>query len=193
MPFNKHYNIGGLGSHAFLSPSKGAWVNYDDEKLDFAFSQHEAAAKGTRLHDLAAQLIKEGIKLPRTNVTLNLHVNDAIGFRMTPEQILYYSDNFWGTTDAISFRVEKGVKKLRIHDLKTGVNPCSFQQLDIYGALFCLEYRENPFELEMEWRIYQNDEIKVEFADPDTIMHIMETGKRFDKRITEMRLAAAGF
>jgi len=192
MHFNKHYALATAGSHAFLSASKYSWLNYDEDKLDSVFSTSLAAEKGTRLHKLAADLIREGVKLPRSEQTLNRYVNDAIGFRMTPEQILFYSDNAYGTADSISFRQERGKMKLRVHDLKTGINPASFSQLDIYGAFFCLEYRIKPFEIEMEWRIYQNDEAHVQMGDPDVITHIMEKIKIFDKRINAMRLEAAG-
>jgi hypothetical protein len=113
-------------------------------------------------------------------------VNDSIGFRMTPEQVLFYSSNCFGTADALSFRD----KLLRVHDLKTGITQSSFRQLEIYAAIFCLEYRMKPFEIEMEFRIYQNDDIKVMEGDPDVIVHIMDRIVTFDRRITEMRLEA---
>jgi len=125
-----------------------------------------------------------------------MYVNDAIGFRMRPEQVLYYSDNAYGTPDAIKFGRERNKLKLRIHDLKTGVTPASFSQLDVYGAFFFLEYGRTigatPFEVDMEWRIYQNDEVVIQQADPDVITHIKEKIKIFDKRINEMRLESLG-
>jgi hypothetical protein len=145
-----------------------------------------AAQRGTELHDLAHNLIRLGVKLPRTPKTLNLYVNDAIGFRMTPEQILYYSDNSFGTADAISFRKNK----LQIHDLKTGTTPTSVRQLEVYAALFCLEYRMKPFDIEIELRIYQNDEIQIFEADPDIIFHIMDKIITFDKRIDALKMEA---
>jgi hypothetical protein len=175
-----------VGQHAFLSASKYHWINYDEEKLDRVFATAMAAQLGTELHAFAHDAIRLGIKLPRAPKTLNLYVNDAIGFRMTPEQVLYYSDNCFGTADAISFR--KNV--LRVHDLKTGVTPTSEHQLEVYSALFCLEYKFNPFDIEMNLRIYQNDEVREYEADPDVIMHIMEKIKQFDKRITELRMEA---
>lgn len=190
MHFRKHYSLAAAGTHAFLSASKYAWINYDDEKLDQVFASSLAAQKGDRLHKLANDLIREGVKLPRSPQTLNMYVNDAIGFRMAPEQILYYSDNAYGTCDAISYRKNK----LRIHDLKTGVTPASFNQLNVYGAFFFLEYGSGygitPFDVDMEFRIYQNDEVQILDADPGDIVHIMEKIKIFDKRITQMRLEA---
>lgn len=181
MIWNSHSQL--VGRHAFLSASKYHWTNYDDEKLDRVFLTALAAQRGTELHALAHNLIRLGVKLPRSQKTLNMYVNDAIGYRMTPEQILYYSDNAFGTADAISFRRDM----LRISDLKTGSTPTSERQLEVYAALFCLEYRFKPFEIGIELRIYQNDEIDVFEADPDVIAHIMDKIVVFDKRIEAIR------
>lgn len=145
-----------------------------------------AAKRGTELHAFAHEAIRLGIKLPRGTKTLNAYVNDAIGFRMTSEQILYYSDNCFGTVDTISFRKNF----LRIHDLKTGHAPTSERQLEVYAALFCLEYRYSPFDIEIELRIYQSDEVRIYTADPDVIVHIMDRIKVFDKRIEEIKQEA---
>lgn len=184
MNFNKHLNL--AGTHAFLSASKYHWINYDEEKLDRAFAAAMAAQRGTELHAFAHEAIRLGIKLRGSTKTLNQYVNDAIGFRMTPEQVLYYSDNCYGTADAISFKKNH----LRISDLKTGVTPTSEHQLEVYAAIFCLEYRFKPFDISIELRIYQNDEIRIYEADPDVIAHIMDKIITFDKRITAMRLEA---
>lgn len=185
MNFNSHSNL--VGKHAFLSPSNYHWINYDEDKLDRVYFMNEAAKRGIELHTLAHQAIRLGVKLPTTRKTLNMYVNDAIGYRMTPEQHLYYSDNCFGTADAIGFRTNK----LRVHDLKTGVNEASIHQLEVYAALFCLEYRFKPFEISIELRIYQNDEVRVEEAEPDLIFHIMDKIITFDKRINAMRLEEA--
>lgn len=153
MRFNTHPRL--PGGHALLSASKWHWLNYDDNKLADTWRSSQAVERGTRLHALAAECIELGVKLPKSRKTLNCYVNDAIGFRMTPEQTLYYSDNCFGTADAVSF--EKG--KLRIHDLKTGSVPAHIEQLLIYAGLFCLEYQVDPAEIETELRIYQNDEV----------------------------------
>lgn len=171
------------GRHAFLSPSNYHWVNYSEDKLDRVFMTNLQARRGDELHALAAELIRLGVKLPRSEKTLNRYVNDAIGFRMSPEQRLYYSDNCFGTADAVAFRN----MILRIHDLKTGLHETKITQLEIYAALFCLEYDFKPFEIGIELRIYQNDEVREYDADPDVIFHIMEKIKSFDKRITAMR------
>lgn len=181
MIFNSHSHLVGL--HAFLGPSKSSWLRYDDEKLDRVFKSSLAAQRGTELHNLAADLIRLGVKLPGSRQTLNMYVNDALGFRMKPEQVLYYSDNCFGTADAISFQE----MRLRIFDLKTGVIPASPEQLEVYAALFCLEYGVKPHEIEMDLRIYQSDEIRGYIGDPDVIVHIMSKIKSFDKRINTMR------
>lgn len=169
------------GQHAFLSPSQNSWLNYNDDKLIDRLKTARAAEMGTRLHALAAEHISLGIRMPRTNATLNAYINDAIGFRMTPEQVLFYSANVFGTADAISFDEKK--KFLRIHDLKTGVTKVNMDQLEIYAALFCLEYNYRPYEIEMELRIYQNDEVIIHNPNPSGILHIMDLIVHFDKLI----------
>ncbi len=181
MLFNNHSRL--AGQHAFLSASKYHWINYTDEKMDLAYVTAMAAKRGSDLHDLAAQLIRMGVRLPTTRTTMNLYVNDALGYRMAPEQVLYYSDNAFGTADAISFRR----KLLRIHDLKTGVTETSHHQLEVYAALFCLEYRMRPFDITTELRIYQNDEVRIYEGDPDAITHIMDRIVTFDRRINLLK------
>lgn len=177
MFFNPHREL--EGRHAFLSASKYHWIRYDDEKQESVFRKHMDAMKGTQLHNFAAEAIRLGIKLRSTKQTLNMYVNDAISYRMTPEQPLYYSDNAFGTADAISFR--KGL--LRIHDLKNGVSPASMDQLQIYAAFFCLEYRVKPHDISMELRIYQNDEVETYIPDPEDILFIMDRIETVDKMI----------
>lgn len=181
MNFNEHGQL--RGCHAFLSASKYHWINYDDEKLVTTYSNFLASQKGTKLHDFAAQCIELGQKLPKSKKTLNMYVNDAIGFHMTPEQVLYYSDNCFGTADAISFR--NGL--LRIHDLKTGVIPAHMEQLMVYAALFCLEYKMKPAEIGMELRIYQSDEIIVHEPEVDEIVPIIDKIISFDKLIQRIK------
>lgn len=184
MIFNRHSELAGL--HSFLSASKYHWINYSEEKLDRMYIANQAAARGTRLHDIAAQLIAEGITLPASKKTLNKYVNDCIGYRMTPEQVLFYSDNSFGTADAIGFRANR----LRVFDLKTGAIPGSVHQLEVYAALFCLEYRFKPVDIEIELRLYQNNEVVKFEGDPDAVTHIMSTIINFDKRITALRTEA---
>ena len=76
---------------------------------------------------------------------------------------------------------------LRIHDLKTGKTPASFNQLLVYSALFCLEYDVNPIEIEIELRIYQLDEVLKLIPDPNDILVIMDKIIVFDRIIKDMR------
>lgn len=181
MNFNKHFNLN--GQHAFLGASKYHWINYDDDKLVEAYSRFLATQRGTELHEFAAMCIKLGQKLPKSKKTLNMYVNDAIGYRMTPEQVLYYSDNCFGTADAISFK--DGL--LRIHDLKTGAVPAHMEQLMVYSALFCLEYKTKPAEIGIELRLYQNDEILVHEPEADEIVPIIDKIITFDKLINKIK------
>jgi hypothetical protein len=184
MIFNEHSKFVGL--HAFLSASKYHWINYDEDKIERAYTAAMAARRGTELHAFAHEAIRLGVKLPKTPLAINLYVNDAIGYRMTPEQVLFYSENCFGTADTISFRKNL----LRIHDLKTGTTRTSVKQLEIYAALFCLEYKYKPFDITIELRIYQSNEARIYEVDPHGIMVIMDKIVMFDKRITEMRLEA---
>ena len=181
MNFNKHSNL--EGQHAFLGASKYHWINYDEMKVAEAYSKFLATQKGTILHEFAAQCIRLGQKLPKSHKTLNAYVNDAIGYRMTPEQILYYSDNCFGTADAIVFRGNL----LRIHDLKTGIIPAHMEQLYIYAALFCLEYKVKPADIEMELRLYQADDILVSNPTVEDIAPIMDRIITFDKIINKIK------
>jgi len=179
--FNDHWDV--EGKHAFLGASKYHWIRYDLEKMRRIWENKFKSEKGTRLHKLAAFCIKERIKLEHNGTTLSMYVNDAIGFRMTPEQVLMYNEDCFCTPDAISFDKEL----LRVHDLKTGEHPASFDQTRIACALFCLEYKVRPFEIEMIMRIYQNDQIFELNAEPAEIQEIMDTIKSFTKEIQAMR------
>lgn len=181
MNFNAHYDI--AGRHSFLSPSNHYWVNYDFEKLRAVYEKSRANKKGTELHEFARRCIDLGIKLPSTKKSLNQYVNDAIGYRMSPEQILFYSHNCFGTVDSISFRNNL----LRIHDLKTGYTRVSMQQLEIYAALFCLEYDYKPTAIDIELRIYQARKIVVHQPDPPIIRRIMEKIIIFDKKLDQFK------
>lgn len=187
MQFTRHSEL--EGRHAFLSASQYSWINYDEEKLVDRFSTLNAAARGTELHNFASEAIRLGIKLPANSKTINKYVNDAIGFGMKTEQVLAYSENAFGTCDAISYRRPRGKDKnlLRIHDLKTGITPAKMDQLEVYTAFFCLEYRVRPSEIDVELRIYQNDEVLFHNPELDKIIHIMDKIVTFDKIITRLR------
>ena len=182
MIFNDHSQL--AGKHAFLSASSYHWINYSPEKLDLVFRNAQAAKYGIELHDFAHHCIRLGQKLPRNHRTLNMYVNDAIGYRMRSEQILYYSDNCFGTADTVGFRDYF----LRIHDLKTGQIPGSMHQLEVYAALFCLEYEQRPGDIDIELRIYQDDGVHAHVPDVETIARIMDKIISFDMRIEMLKL-----
>lgn len=184
MNFNSHSAL--VGKHAFLSPSNYHWINYNDQKLDARFISAKAAARGTALHGLAHDAIRLGVKLSNADKTLAAYVRDGIGYKMSVEQPLYYSDNCYGTPDTISFRNHL----LRIHDLKTGMIRTSEHQLEIYAALFCLEYNVSPFDIDIELRIYQDEQPRIYIPDPDTIFHIMDTIITFDRRLELLKEGA---
>lgn len=186
MIFNTHSKLKDM--HAFLGASKYHWTNYDDEKLINTYSRQQAAALGTRYHELAKECILLGVNLPRNKKTLNAYVNDAIGFKMSPEVILFYSEHCFGTADAISFRNNK----LRVHDLKTGETRAHFEQLLIYNALFCLEYHMDPYKIEIENRIYQYDDCYIDQPDPDDVKKIMDQIIHSSKLLTDLKLREVG-
>ena len=183
MDFNEHWNQ--VGKHAFLGASKYSWINYDEDKLVETYRNYLAVERGTKLHALAADLISLRQTLPKTraHLTLNEYVNDAIGFGLQPERVLYFSDNAFGTADSISFKNNV----LRIHDLKTGVTPAHMEQLYIYAAFFCLEYNKKPEDIMIVLRIYQNNEIIEEIPEPGVIREIMAKIILFDKRIIDIQ------
>lgn len=180
MNFVNHSNLEGL--HAPFSASQSHWLRYSDEKIFAIYQNKQASELGTKLHEWAKSTINLGIKQPRSKKTLYCYVNDAIGFKMQTELVLFYSERFFGTADAISFRNNM----LRIHDLKTGVTPAHIEQLEVYAALFCLEYKVKPGDINIELRIYQND--KVEYYNPtaEDILPIMDKIVHFDKLLEKM-------
>ena len=119
-----------------------------------------------------------------------VYVNDAIKFRMVPEQILYYSDFCFGTADAIT-NLDSALlnHKLEIFDFKTGTTPVHIEQLEIYAALFCLEYNVKPGELDMELRTYQTDKDEVLCFEPeaDIIAPIMDKIITIDKQLNKLK------
>lgn len=180
MNFAKHSNLEGL--HAPFSPSKSSWLQYDEDKALTVYRNMRAKEIGTRIHAWAKETIDLGIKQPRSKKTLYAYVNDAIGFKMSTEVVLYYSDYFFGTADAICFRNNF----LRIHDLKTGMYEASMEQLEIYAALFCLEYRVKPNELDgCELRLYQSDEVICHVPDPKDILAIMNKIVQLNKALEQ--------
>ena len=180
MRFNRH--LLREGEHAFLSPSNYHWINYTPTRLAERWTTMQAAFMGTMQHRYANQEIKAG-RLSSYVGTLGMYINDCIEYKMSTEQVLYYSENCFGTCDAIAFRY----RTLRVFDLKTGVSPVSVHQLEVYVALFCLEYNVSPHDIKIELRIYKDDEVQVFDADPDDIHFIMDKIVDFDQQIQRLR------
>ena len=67
MNFARHSNL--EGQHAFLSASGYHWINYTEDKLVDAYTKYQAAQRGTILHSFAAQCIKLGQRLPKSQKT----------------------------------------------------------------------------------------------------------------------------
>ncbi len=183
MKFNNHHQLEGL--HAPFSASQSHWLRYDDEKVMEVYANKKAAQLGSRLHAWAAETINLGIKQPKSKKTLYSYVNDAIGFKMDTEVVLFYSERFFGTADAICFRNGK----LRIHDLKTGKTGKAedhIEQLEVYAALFCLEYKIKPGEIGMELRVYKSDQVLVHKPTAEDILPIMDKIIHLDKLLQKI-------
>jgi len=203
MIFNKHETL--EGKHAFLGASTYHWLRWDEMTLEQRYYSQYAQTIGTIIHELAEDLIRNKIKLAKSDkkiidITLSrmgVHraaynsdeilsnlmpfVNDAIGYRMEPEVLLYYSNNCFGTSDAIG--LDEYNKILRIHDYKNGKTPCKMDQLMIYAALFYLEYKLKPINYTTELRIYQNGETIIFVPEPNEIDYVMNRIVESDKYI----------
>lgn len=204
MNFIQHSEL--KGKHALLAPSQPHWLGYTEEKLYQKYVSRYAQDIGTLLHELAETLIRNNLKLKKSDKLVVLtkllengiprnvidieriygnfmnYVNDAIGYKLTPEQILYYSEYCFGTADAISFRNNV----LRIHDYKSGTIPAKMEQLMIYAALFCLEYHVKPGEIEINLCIYQNDEVLYHDPTAEEIVPIMDSIIQHSKALERM-------
>lgn len=205
MNWNRHSNL--EGSHAFLSASKYNWLNKTRDELIEAYKNSYATTVGTMLHAYAADSIRFREKLKKTDAkgvkfdlmrrgvpeyainingifpTLMAYVNDAVGFQMDPEVLLYYSDLCFGTADSI--QVSDNI--LRIHDLKTGTTPAKMDQLKIYAGLFYLEYGFKPEKMRTELRIYQTDEVIVHEPEVEEIREVMEAIVEQDRVLQQLK------
>lgn len=181
MHWNRHFAQ--EGTHAFLSPSQASWVNYDEDALIERFVNQQAITRGTELHSYAETAIKHKIRQPENTDTLYHYINDGIDYNMDPEVVLFASKWCYGTADTISFRIEPDessiVRTLRIHDLKTGKSPAKIRQLEVYAALFCLEYGFIPSDINIVLRIYQFNEIVECRPESKDIVPIMDKISRF--------------
>ena len=202
--FNKHFDL--KGKHAILSPSTPAWLNFNEEQILKRLQSQWASTVGTVVHEWAEGRIRHRLKvnkfqkndllfyLLQKNVpdyafdldflfdNVSNYINDAIGFRMEPEVILYYSENCFGTADAICFRNNI----LRIHDLKTGTSKVHIEQLLIYAAYFCLEYKVRPGDIKIELRVYKNDEVIAWNPTAEDIVPIMDKIVHLDKLLQKI-------
>lgn len=170
--------------HAIFGASKSAWLNYSVERMIEVYSSDKASKVGTELHALAAELIRKKIMLPKDPVTLNMYVNDCIFYDLRPEERLYYSEEFYGTADAIG--VTDGV--LRVFDLKTGKHKASPRQLLIYVVFFLLEYGMFPSDFdEIEIRIYQNDSVEIDKLDAEDILPVMDKIQTVDRLLRKIK------
>src|SRR3954454_3259179 len=180
--FRKHSHL--EGQHAFLSPSSYHWINYDEEKLAFRYKTLRASLEGVEQHRYAAICIEERIVQDDETTTLGMYINQCIQYKMSSEVVLFFSPNAFGTVDAIAYRH----RRLRISDLKTGVTRTSEHQLEVYAALFCLEYEIDPFEIrDIELRIYQDGTVRVYIGDPYIIKGIMDKIVKFDEILNVLR------
>lgn len=194
MQWNNHSQFEGM--HAFLGASNYHWINWNTDVLHQRYYSQYATEIGTTIHELARDCIRSRMKLTKHDkhlVEMSLYhagipkeaydsemiltnlipfVNDAIGYHMSSEVILFYSIECFGTTDAIVFN-EKD-KILRIHDLKTGQVPAHIEQLFIYAALFCLEYHKDPRTFKTELRFYQNLEVLIHNPEAEEIIKYMD-------------------
>lgn len=99
------------------------------------------------------------------------YINDGISYKMEVEQAIKYSNRIFGHADTIIFKN----KLLRIHDLKTGSHEANMEQLEIYAALFCLEYAIRPSEIDIELRMYQWDGIIEHHPTVEDLLPIMDS------------------
>jgi hypothetical protein len=194
MIWNDHHEL--EGKHAFLGASNFHWINWTDEEFENHYYNQYSTVIGTAIHELAHDCIMSRTHLTKhdkntINITLyhayvpldsfdpyiilnNLipFIDDAIGYHMSSEILLYYNEFCFGTTDAICFNESE--KKLRIHDLKTGEGIAHIEQLLLYSALFCLEYSKDPSKISTELRIYQNSQVSVFVPTSEQITRLMD-------------------
>lgn len=183
----------------------------EDEQFRQRILGYYASQIGTLMHGIASKYITHRFKMhkyDKSSVVLDLldsgipdriidildfdamflnlmtYVNDAVGYGMDPEILLYYSDNCFGTADTIGYFDR--AKCLRVHDLKTGKTPAKIEQLLIYAALFCLEYHIKPEDLnEIELRIYQLGEVLVHKPSAEEVRYFMTRIQERDQDLDE--------
>lgn len=184
---NRHRTILGTELHEYaeiqikLGQKVGAIKNLIHDIISFIYTKYKT--KGDQYESYSLKLIEAIHVLPKEVFeSIKQHINDAIGYRMNSEVILMYSERFFGTADAIMFKDNM----LRIHDLKTGSGPVHPEQLMIYAALFCLEYKAKPGSINMELRIYQNGDRLDIIPEADDILPIMDKIIRTDNVLSQL-------
>lgn len=194
MKWNDHKEY--EGKHAFMGGSNYHWLNYDSQAFENRYYSRYSQDIGTTLHQLAHECIVNRIKINKHDIHLiemamnkafipkdaydpnlilmNLipFVNDAIGFHMSSEVLLFVNQFCFGTADAIGYNEIE--RTLRVHDYKSGSTPAKIEQCYIYIAMFCIEYKVDPRKLKLiEARIYQNCECLIDNPSADVILDIM--------------------
>ncbi len=135
----------------------------------FLFVRNYSEAYG--LSKTGADLLEAVRTIPQEVFeTVKLYVNDSVMCQMTPEEELIFTDDFWGTCDAIRF----DGTNLFIFDLKTGTSPVHVEQLMIYAAYYCLANHLDPYNIKVELRIYQNVDIHVAIPEPEELHRYMQ-------------------
>ena len=76
---------------------------------------------------------------------------------------------------------------LRIHALRTKHEPSDMKQLLIYDALFCLKHGIKPCDIQIENRIYQNNDVLIANPTFEDIDPIIEKIKEFDRVVREVK------
>ena len=181
----------GTELHSFASGNIKAYESYDEENLDDVRKGFRNYVRGRypldqdKTASLACMFLDNMRYVPEESwLSVAQFINDGCQYKMNSEQPLWYSDNAFGTTDAISFYRNK----LRIHDLKTGDTPAKLMQLNIYAALFCLEYHKQPDQIKIELAIYQFGNVTKESPDPKDIRDLMDLIVEDDRVLNLMSL-----
>lgn len=130
------------------------------------------------LSDYGLVLLKNLKYVPEeTYGTVKSYINDCVGFHMDTEVLLDFSENFFGTSDAVKY----DGNGLKIFDLKTGSAPAKMEQPLVYAALYLLKNRIDPKTIPVELRIYQNNDILRARPTEEEIIPVMNTIIHFDK------------
>lgn len=165
-----------------LSHKVSSIRNLVNDIENYIYCKYKHLGSSLKVSEFGMTLIEQVGLLPKDVFEAVRHyINDGIGYKMEVEQPLYYSEDIFGTADAICYRN----KLLRIHDLKTGSLPAKMEQLEAYAALFCLEYDVKPSDISFELRIYHCDGII--FHNPT----IEELVPIIDRIVTTDRIAAS--